>query len=304
MAIFMRLDRRAGDSPIERLLTSPDSNGQENSGNQIVLTDSDVTSVDGALSSSQEQNYAALSFGRTQLVKTGASPRQVVFTFSCGDVSGLEQDAIKRFFTWDRPIQVTDSQRNLIISIYIVSIDDSFFSGNDQIQITAQTVYNDITTEIRETIVNADFGSDTWTGADVDVKNNRALDSVIEATVDANAVADFKQWQSDLVWTLSRKDKDDTDGRTERAYRWHTGDEHGDLVSKQWAVSSLDECLEGTITILPDSTAYFWKIPAGGEYTVHIGFGGESGGGIAISAFHYKVEQVWRAPTGQSDLDK
>ena len=105
MAIFTRLGRKPGDSTMASLATM----GQ--AGGDVTLDRSDIVQVSGALSSSSELSFVSLADGSSKMVSRAPQARQLVITFACGDWSGVDQERIRSFFQWDRPIHYSDSER-------------------------------------------------------------------------------------------------------------------------------------------------------------------------------------------------
>ena len=135
MAIFTRLGRTPGDSTTASLATM----GQ--SGGDVMLDRSDIVQVSGALSSSSELSFVSLADGSSKMVSRAPQARQLVITFACGDYTGLDQERIRSFFQWDRPIHYSDSERRIEEDLVVISVDDRVFQGADSIQITCQTAF-------------------------------------------------------------------------------------------------------------------------------------------------------------------
>lgn len=135
MAIFTRLSRRPGDSTMASLATM----GQ--AGGDVTLDRSDIVQVSGALSSSSEVSFVSLADGSSKMISRSPQARQLVITFACGDYTGADQEKIRSFFQWDRPIHYSDSERRIEEDLVVISIDDRIFQGADSIQITCQTAF-------------------------------------------------------------------------------------------------------------------------------------------------------------------
>lgn len=135
MAIFTRLGRIPGDSTMTSLATM----GQ--AGSDVALERSDIVQVSGALSYSSELSFVSLADGSSRMVSRSPQARQLVITFACGDYTGMDQEKIRSFFQWDRPIHYSDSERRIEEDLVVISVDDRVFQGADSIQITCQTAF-------------------------------------------------------------------------------------------------------------------------------------------------------------------
>lgn len=283
MALFTRKDGRAGDAPITTLATSPDTVQDTTTGYK--LTESDLTSLSGMLSTSYDQAFVALHASRQRQSSKRLQGKQVVFTFSCGDPTGVEQQIIKSFFTYDRPIQYVDSQRDIQdCELYVTAIDDSFYSGADSVQVTATMVDSDVmdksSVEIKKGTVAA-AGSGTLSASYTN-------DAPTAATIMVELGANTPMSWSGVSFTITATTADSKLGTGKIVAVV------GNVTSSGIRFDSLDEFTYGYGTISNVGDAKYFSIPAGLTADVSVTVNNTAAHDISV-----KLIAVAQAPKGQ-----
>lgn len=282
MALFTRKDGRAGDAAITTLATPPDAAGA----NGYTLQSSDLTTISGLFSTTYDQKLTTIHAGRSRQGSKLLKSKQVVFTFSCGDSSGLEQQIIKQFFTYDRPIAYVDLQRGVTeTDLYVTAIDDAFFSGADSIQITATMIDSDIMNSVSKTIIDEDLAADTaFTSTAVEYKNANAVEATILVELGAGKVAD---WTGTTFSIKSESDNVQSSGLIAASV--------GKVKSSGIRFDSLDEFVYGSGTIANPSNAQFFSVQPGATAAITVS-------ATPTVAAKLKVTAATIAPKGQYDL--
>lgn len=282
MALFTRKDGRAGDAAITTLATPPDAAGAGG----YTLQSSDLTSLSGLFSTTYDQKLTMIHAGRSRQGSKLLKSKQVVFTFSCGDSSGLEQQIIKAFFTYDRPIAYVDSQRGITTTeLYVTSIDDAFFSGADSIQVTATMIDSDLMSSVSKTLVEEDLAASTaFTSTAVEYKNENSVEATILMELGAGKVAD---WTGTTFSIKSESSDLQSAGLIAASV--------GKIKSSGIRFDSLDEFVYGAGTITNTSSAQFFSIQPGATATITVT-------ATPTVAAKLKVNAATIAPRGQYDL--
>lgn len=283
MAIFTREDRREGDAALVALVTAPDAVPGNIQGYRLI--DSDLTSLSGMLSTSYEQNMVALSAGKQRQASKRLQGKQVIFTFSSGDASGVEQQIIKQFFTYNRPISYIDTERDIdSVLLYVTSIDDSYYSSSDSIQITATMVDSDMMSKNVTEITKKDVAAGETSTLTANYKNAAPTDCQIRVELGASKLV---SWEG-TTFTLTAKTEGSLAGSgTITAVV-------GKVTSSGIRFSSLDEFEYGYGTITNLQTTKFFSIPAGGTTALTLTVKAP-----ADSAVSAKLIAVAQAPKGE-----
>lgn len=282
MALFTRKDGRAGDAVITTLATPPDAAGAGG----YTLQSSDLTTISGLFSTTYDQKLTTIHAGRSRQGSKLLKSKQVVFTFSCGDSSGLEQQIIKQFFTYDRPIAYVDSQRGVTTTeLYVTSIDDSFFSGADSIQVTATMIDSDIMSSVSKTLVEEDLAANTaFTSTAVQYTNSNAVEATVLIELGAGKVAD---WTGTTFSIKSDSSSIQSTGLITATV--------GKVKSSGIRFDSLDEFVYGSGMIGNPSNAQFFSVQPGAAATITVS-------ATPTVAAKLKVTAATIAPKGQYDL--
>lgn len=282
MALFTRKDGRAGDAAITTLATPPDTVADGG----YTLASSDLTTISGLFSTTYDQKLTTIHAGRSRQGSKLLKSKQVVFTFSCGDSSGLEQQIIKQFFTYDRPIAYVDSQRGVeTTELYVTSIDDSFFSGADSIQVTATMIDSDVMSSVSKTLVEESIAANTaFTSTAVQYKNDNAVEATILVELGAGKVAD---WNGTTFSIKSESNNVQSSGLIAASV--------GKVKSSGIRFDSLDEFVYGSGTITNPSNAQFFSVQPGATATITVT-------ATPTVAAKLKVAAATIAPKGQYDL--
>lgn len=282
MALFTRKDGRAGDAAITTLATPPDTAAAAG----YTLASSDLTSMSGLFSTTYDQKLTTLHAGRSRQGSKLLKSKQVVFTFSCGDSSGLEQQIIKQFFTYDRPIAYVDLQRGVTeTELYVTAIDDAFFSGADSIQITATMIDSDIMSSVSKTLVEENLAANTaFTSTAIQYKNENSVEATILVELGAGKVAD---WTGTTFTIKSESSNVQSSGLIAASV--------GKVKSSGIRFDSLDEFVYGSGTIANPSNAQFFSVQPGATATITVS-------ATPTVAAKLKVTAATIAPKGQYDL--
>ena len=282
MAIFTRKDGRAGDAAITTLATPPDTAGAGG----YALASSDLTSISGLFSTTYDQKLTTIHAGRSRQGSKLLKSKQVVFTLSCGDPTGLEQQIIKQFFTYDRPIAYVDRQRGITSTeLYVTAIDDGYFSGADSIQITATMIDSDLMSSVSKTLVEEDLAASTsFTSAAVQYKNENAVEATVVVELGAGKVAD---WTGTTFTIKSESSSVQSAGLIAASV--------GKVKASGIRFDSLDEFVYGSGTITNPSNAQFFSVQPGATATITVSV-------TPTVAAKLKVTAATIAPKGQYDL--
>lgn len=282
MALFTRKDGRAGDAAITTLATPPDAAGAGG----YTLQSSDLTSLSGLFSTTYDQKLTMIHAGRSRQGSKLLKSKQVVFTFSCGDSSGVEQQIIKAFFTYDRPIAYVDMQRGVAeTELYVTSIDDAFFSGADSIQVTATMIDSDIMSSVSKTLIEEDLAASTaFTSIAVQYTNDNAVEATVLIELGAGKVAD---WTGTTFSVKSESSDVQSAGLVAASV--------GKIKSSGIRFDSLDEFVYGSGTITNTSNAQFFSVQPGATATITVT-------ATPTVAAKLKVTAATIAPRGQYDL--
>ena len=282
MALFTRKDGRAGDATITTLATPPDTAVADG----YTLQSSDLTSVSGLFSTTYDQKLTTIHAGRSRQGSKLLKSKQVVFTFSCGDSSGLEQQIIKQFFTYDRPIAYVDGQRGVATTeLYVTSIDDAFFSGADSIQVTATMIDSDLMSSVSKTLIEHDLAASMpFTSTAVQYKNENAVEATVLVELGAGKVAD---------WTGTTFSIKSTSANVQSAGM--IAATVGKIKASGVRFDSLDEFVYGSGTITNPSNAQFFSVQPGATATITVSV-------TPTVAAKLKVVARTIAPLGQYDL--
>lgn len=268
----------------------------------IVLQLTDLTSVKGGLSMQADLVSVPLYGEQRKTISSRPQAREIVLTFSSADASGLEQNAIRDFFSTSRAIEYTDSERGLEETIWVQAIDDSFFEGNgNSIQITCACNDDTRLTRQRKVLSSGKLNA-TTTKIQANAVNDFSAGSpaVCELTLSSSSGA-AAGVSSSAVWSFQRKYGLET-------WSWSWSFQPASTAASsplELRVSSLDEGLgETQILVTPEtgSVGRFWQLEPGEKTAITVAI---SGSPLAegTTELNYKLELVCIHPRGSADND-
>ena len=267
-----------------------------------VLQLTDLTSVKGGLSMQADLVSVPLYGEQRKTISSRPQAREIVLTFSSADSSGLEQNSIRDFFSTNRAVEYTDSERGLEETLWVQAIDDAFFDGDsNSIQITCSC--GDDTRLTRQSKI---LSSGTLTATTTSIK--------------ATAVNDFSS-RSPAVCELTISSPTDTAAGVNSTAIWSFQRMYG-LERWKWSwsfqpastaasvplelkVSSLDEGLgETRILVTPETGAAgrFWQLEPGEKTDITVAIS-SSPLAEGTTELNYKLELVCVHPRGSADND-
>lgn len=265
MAVFIRQEALVGDSAYRVMLSGSDASSTAYTGSVIRLYNSDMVNISGVYTSGHTSKFTPTSRGRRIQASKTSTARTIVLNFVSGDSSGFEQSAIKAFFTYDRKITYMDAERSIpSMTIYVVSIDDSFYAdGNDSISITCTAEYDDFSSS-REVVLYTYEGT-TWPTISYDFTNGLSIPASIRLTIGTtdNSTASFKA--SKITMNASSSNNEASGSIT-----YTLGNTSGTYVGTTVVMDSLDEVVNGKAYIDPSSTQKFFSVPYGVKTTIAV----------------------------------
>lgn len=267
-----------------------------------VLQLTDLTSVKGGLSMQADLVSVPLYGEQRKTISSRPQAREIVFTFSSADSSGIEQNAIRDFFSTTRAIEYTDTERGLEEKLWVQAIDDAFFEGNgNSIQITCACSDNTRLTRQRQLLSSGKLVATTNS-----IKANAVNDfssrepAVCELTISSQngAAAGVNR---DAIWSFKRMYGMET-------WSWSWSFQSASTAASaplELRVSSLDEGLgETRILVTPETgaTGRFWQLEPGEKTAITVAI---SGNPLAegTTELNYKLELVCIHPRGSADND-
>lgn len=300
MAIFKR--RTASGGTWKTLACGGFDAGSIEPSRTTVLRLTDLTSVKGGLSMQADLVSVPLYGGQRKTISSRPQARELVLTFSSADASGIEQNAVRDFFSTTRAIEYTDTERGLEETLWVQAIDDSFFDGNNNsVQITCSCGDDTRLTRQRKVLSSGKLIATTTS-----IKANAVNDfesrvpAVCELTISSPTGA-AAGVNSDAVWSFKRMY-----GRETWSWSW-TFQPTSTAASAplELRVSSLDEGLgETRILVTPDtgSAGRFWQLEPGEKSAITVAI---SGSPLAegTTELDYKLELVCIHPRGSADRD-
>ena len=267
-----------------------------------VLQLTDLTSVKGGLSMQADMVSVPIYGLQRRTISSRPQAREIVLTFSSADASGIEQNAIRDFFSTSRAIEYQDSERGLEETIWVQAIDDSFFDGNsNSIQITCSCGDDTRLTKERKLLASGTLTATTTSIKANAVNNFGSVDPAVCELIIYSPSGAAAGVNSSAMWSFQRMYGMET-------WSWSWSFQPASTAASaplELAVSSLDEGLgETKILVTPETGASgrFWQLDPGesSEITVAI-----SGNPLAegTTELNYKLELVCIHPRGSADRD-
>lgn len=267
-----------------------------------VLRLTDLTSVKGGLSMQADLVSVPLYGDQRKTISTRPQAREIVFTFSSADSSGIEQNAIRDFFSTSRAIEYADSERGLEETLCVQAIDDSFFDGSsNSIQITCACNEDTRLTRQRKVLSSGKLVATTKSIKATAVNDFASRSpAVCELTI-YSASGKAAGVNDSAIWSFQRSYGLET-------WSWSWSFQHTSTAASaplELRVSSLDEGLgETRILVTPETgaTGRFWQLEPGEKTAITVAI---SGSPLAegTTELEYKLELVCVHPRGSADND-
>ena len=302
MAIFRR--KTASGGTWKTLACGDFDSSSVQADRTTVLELSDLVAVKAGLSASTTLTTVPTYGSQRKKISRRYSSREMIFTFASADSTGIEQNAIRDFFSTDRQIDYTDSERGLNESFFVRSIDDTFFSTDTgSLQITVACKDDTRLTTQRKTIASGQLAADTATISGEVTNDFTAKEpAVCELTIstpDGAAVS----LSPTAVWSFERS----TSGHGTWSWSWSfPSTVTSEANPIEAVVSSLDEGLgetKITVTAASGVSGRFWQIEPGESASVAVKISGSPLQTAAVALPEYKLELVCIHPRGSADVD-
>lgn len=300
MAIFKR--RTASGGTWKTLACGSFDSSNIDASRTIVLRLTDLTSVKGGLSMQADLVSVPLYGEQRKTISSRPQAREIVLTFSSADSSGIEQNAIRDFFSTPRAIEYQDSERGLEETLWVQAIDDSFFDeSNNSVQVTCSCgddtrltrqhkllssgKLTATTTSIKATAVN-DFKSGSPAVCELTISSPKGAAAGVSSTA---------------IWSFQRMYGLET-------WKWSWTFQPASTATAaplELRVSSLDEGLgETQILVTPEtgSAGRFWQLEPGEKTDITVAITG-SPLAEGTTELEYKLELVCIHPRGSADND-
>lgn len=300
MAIFKR--RTASGGTWKTLACGGFDSSNIDASRTIVLRLTDLTSVKGGLSMQADLVSVPLYGEQRKTISSRPQARELVLTFSSADASGIEQNAVRDFFSTSRAIEYTDSERGLEETLWVQAIDDAFFEGNgNSIQITCSCSDDTRLTRQRKTLSSGKLIATTTSIKATAVNDFKSgSPAVCELTI-SSPTGKAAGVNSSAVWKFQRMYGLET-------WSWSWSFQPSSTAASaplELIVSSLDEGLgETKILVTPEtgSAGRFWQLEPGEKTAITVAI---SGSPLAegTSELEYKLELVCIHPRGSADND-
>lgn len=305
MAIFKR--RTASGGTWKTLACGSFDQEQVEASRTTVLKLTDLTSVKGGLSMQADLVSVPLYGDQRKTISSRPQARELVLTFSSADSSGIEQNAIRDFFSTTRAIEYTDSERGLEETLWVQAIDDAFFDGGNSLQITCTCRDDTRLTRTRQTLKAGKLTADAEQKIAVHFTNELSKDwpAVCELTLSSppGAAAGVS---SSAVWRFQKLSPEGPDeGDLSWSWRFQPAATAA-AAPLELIVSSLDEALgETRILVTPETGAVgrFWQVYPGEELSAVV----EITGNPLLEGsdeLDYKLELVEITPRGSADKER
>lgn len=302
MAIFKR--RTASGGTWKTLACGGFDADQIEPSKTTVLKLTDVTSVKGALSMQADLVSVPLYGEQRKTISSRPQARELVLTFSSADSSGIEQNAIRDFFSTARAIEYVDSERGLEETLWVQAIDDSFFEGKgNSLQVTCSCSDDTRLTRQRKLLTSGKLTAST-TRIQADAVNDfpAGVPAVCELTLSSPTGA-AGGVSSTATWSFIRSVAGE-EGSWIWSFRFQ-GTSTAAAAPLELRVSSLDEGLgETRLLVTPGSGASgrFWQLEPGENASIRIDIVGTP---IVDGSedLDYKLELVCIHPRGSADRD-
>lgn len=302
MAIFKR--RTASGGTWKTLACGGFDQEQIEPSRTTVLKLTDLTSVKGGLSMQADLVSVPLYGEQRKTISSRPQAREVVLTFSSADSSGLEQNAIRDFFSTTRAIDYQDSERGLEETLWVQAIDDSFFDGKgNALQVTCSCGDDTRLTRSRKLLTSGKLTA-TTTRIQADAVNDfpAGVPAVCELTLSSpkGAAAGVS---SAATWSFIRSVAGE-EGSWIWSWRFQ-GTSTAAAAPLELRVSSLDEGLgETRLLVTPGSGASgrFWQLEPGESAAIRVDIVG-SPLVDGSEDLDYQLELVCIHPRGSADRD-
>lgn len=302
MAIFKR--RTASGGTWKTLACGGFDASAIESSQTTVLKLTDLTSVKGGLSMQADLVSVPLYGEQRKTISSRPQARELVLTFSSADSSGLEQNAIRDFFSTTRAIDYQDTERGLEETLWVQAIDDSFFEGKgNSLQVTCSCSDDTRLTRQRKLLTSGKLTAST-TKIQADAVNDfpAGVPAVCELTLSSpkGAAAGVS---STATWSFIRSVAGE-EGSWIWSWRFQ-GTSTAAAAPLELKVSSLDEGLgETRLLVTPGSGASgrFWQLEPGESAAIRIDIVG-SPLVDGSEDLDYKLELVCIHPRGSADRD-
>lgn len=269
-----------------------------------VLKLTDLTSVKGGLSMQADLVSVPLYGDQRKTISSRPQAREIVLTFSSADSSGLEQNAIRDFFSTTRAVEYTDTERGLEETLWVQAIDDSLFEGKgNALQVTCSCSDDTRLTRQRKLLTSGKLtGSTTRIQADAVNDFAAGVPAVCELTLSSpkGAAAGVS---SAATWSFMRS-VPAPDSLWIWSFRFQSTSTAA-AAPLELRVSSLDEGLgETQLLVTPGSGASgrFWQLEPGESASIRIDIVG-SPLVDGSEDLDYKLELVCIHPRGSADRD-
>lgn len=302
MAIFKR--RTSSGGTWKTLACGGFDADQIEASRTTVLQLTDLTSVKGGLSMQADLVSVPLYGEQRKTISSRPQAREVVLTFSSADSSGLEQNAIRDFFSTTRAVEYTDTERGLEETLWVRAIDDSFFEGKgNSLQVTCSCSDDTRLTRSRKLLTSGKLTA-TTTRIQADAVNDfpAGVPAVCELTLSSSKGA-AAGVSSAATWSFMRS-VPAPDSLWIWSFRFQ-GTSTAAAAPLELRVSSLDEGLgETRLLVTPGSGASgrFWQLEPGESAAIRIDIVG-SPLVDGSEELDYKLELVCIHPRGSADRD-
>ena len=300
MAIFKR--RTASGGTWKTLVCGGYDASAVDRAKTIVLQLTDLISVKGGLSMQADLVSVPLYGDQRKAISNRPQARELVLTFSSADSSGIEQNAIRDFFSTTRAIEYTDSERGLEETLWVRAIDDAFFEGKgNSLQVTCSCSDDTRLTRQRKTLASGKLTATTTTiQADAVNDFEARVPAVCELTISSPTGA-AGGVSSEATWSFQRDY-----GLEKWVWSWRFQPAATAVAAPlELKVSSLDEGLgETRLLVTPGSGASgrFWQLEPGESVAIAINVVG-SPLVDGSEDLDYRLELVCIHPRGSADRD-
>lgn len=300
MAIFKR--RTASGGTWKTLACGGFASSSIDASRTTVLKLTDLTSVKGALSMQADLVSVPLYGEQRKTISSRPQAREIVLTFSSADSSGLEQNAIRDFFSTTRAVDYQDSERGLEETLWVQAIDESFFEGKgNSLTVTCSCGDDTRLTRQRKTLTSGKLTASTTT-IQAEATNDfpARVPAVCELTLSSPTGA-AGGVSPEAVWSFQRDY-----GLEKWIWSWRfQGASTAASAPLELKVSSLDEGLgETRLLVTPEAGASgrFWQLDPGETAAIAVSITG-SPLVEGSEELDYKLELVCIHPRGSADRD-
>lgn len=285
MAIFIRKELKVGAWGYAALATPGDTAPATVPAQRVLtLGKSDLTKGTGLWSTTYSQVFVVGHGSRRSQATKLSQDRPVVLTFTSGDSTGLEARQIKRFFTYDSPIQYYDNERKVPpTDLFVTAIDVTAYDGSVTVEISATTTFSDEIVEDKKIAVASETISAEKTYTLTDFVNDLHSEATLRVTLSSpntNSPVDYKGAEVEVTTTSDLAQAAGsiiflpaTRGNSAIGFRGY-----------EWTVDSLDETISGSGIVQPTTTTKFFSVPAGGSINGTIRVKPPTDGSVKVTA--------------------